>query len=132
MRAGEFIYTTLKNNATVNAIVGTGDNCRVFPLVDNQSFIVPFITYQTISTTANATKSGVSLMDIKTIQINIVGATPLLTTVLAEAVRTALDYTTNVGIQQCYFDSERDDWQDTTTNDGACMIQQDYKLLINR
>jgi len=132
MTAGQAIYSILKNNSGVNSIVGTGDNCRVFPLIDNQSYQIPFVTYENISTIASPTKSGVSTLDDKLYQINIVSNNPASTRILADAVRAALDYATTGDLQQCYFSDERDDWNEQITNDGACMIQQDYRLLMNR
>lgn len=136
MNAGVIIYNILKNNADVTNIVGSGDNCRVFPLITNQSYDIPFITYQNITTLPNATKSGPSTLDEKFYQLNIVANTPESCTALAEAVRAALDYATyNNGdntAQQIYFSDERDDWNNDAVNDGVCMIQQDYRLLIER
>lgn len=136
MNAGTIIYNILKANSGVNSIVGTGDSCRVHPLINNQSYDIPFITFQNITTLPNATKSGPSTLDEKLYQLNIVANTPAACKTLAEAVRTALDYATyNVGAntaQQIYFSDERDDWSNEATNDGVCMIQQDYRLLIER
>ncbi len=125
---GQAIYNILINDATVSALIST----RCYPLINNATYTVPFVTYQNITTLPNATKSGASTLDYKDYQINIIGQTPYLCRQLAEAVRDALDYSTYTGVQQIFFLDERDDWNEQVTVDGACMIQQDYRLLINR
>lgn len=136
MNGGKAIYSILKNNAAVNAIVGTGDNCRVFPLIENQSYTMPFITYDAAFNEPNPTKSGPSTLDEKSYQINIVAATPDACEDLAEKVRLALDYSSgtydDIVLQHCYYTDERNGWFEKAVNDGATMIIQDYTLLIVR
>jgi hypothetical protein len=133
---GTVIYTILKNNSAVNSIVGTGDNCRVYPLIDNQSYTIPFITFMNVGTNPNPTKSGVSTYDERLYQLNIVANTPEQAKTLSDAVRAALDYATGtysgVVLQICMFEDEKDLWSETVTNDGGCMVMQDYKLSIVR
>jgi hypothetical protein len=130
--AGEFIFTTLSTNEDVSDILGSGDLCRVYPLLNNESYELPYVTYQNIYTSANATKSGVSTLDEKIYQINIVATTPFGCVELTEKIRAALDYSSSENIQQCFFEDERDTWVNDNSEDGSCMIQQDYRFLINR
>jgi hypothetical protein len=125
---GIAIYNILKDDTAVAAIVSD----RIYPLVDNQSYVIPYITYQQIYTLPHATKSGPSTQDDKVYQLNIVSNTPIACRTLSEAVRDALEYATYTDVQKIFFEDERDDWNEEITNDGACMIQQDYRLIINR
>lgn len=132
MNGGDVIYSILSNSAGVTGVVSE----RIYALIDNQSYTLPFITYSNVLTSPNATKSGPSTLDEKTYQINIVAATHKQCNALAELVRSALDYANGTYngtvLQQCYMDDERTGWFDKITNDGGAMIMQDYVMLIER
>jgi hypothetical protein len=137
MNAGVVIYSILSGSPNVTALVGSGDNCRVYPIRYNSGYDLPYITYQHISKSPNPTKTGPSTLDEDYYQLNIVAATPLQARDLAAKVRTALDYVGGVvftggTLQQSYMVTERDYFLDDAKNDGVCMIQQDYRLLIVR
>ena len=136
MSGGVAIYQLLKSNTDITDIVGSGDDCRIYPLVNTQEYEIPYIVYSTVYTKANATKSGVSTLDEVTYQIDIVTLLPSQTTALAELVRETLDYATynsnGVNVQQIYFTDQRDQWNSQTNTETAFMIQQDYTLMINR
>ena len=137
MNTGVVIYQILSGDANITALVGSGNACRVFPIRYNMGYDLPYITYQQIAKTPNATKSGASTLDEDYYQLNIVAATPTAARDLAAKVRNALDYRTNVvfgsyTLQQAYIVTERDYFIDEAKNEGVCMIQQDYRLLIVR
>lgn len=136
MSAGKVIYNLLSNTAGITAIVGSGNNCRIYPLVANQNYDIPCIVFSEISTTPNATKSGVSTMDESLYQLDIMASTRANAETLANLVRTALDYASGtyagVTLGHSTFLQSRDTWNEFAKNTGVAMIQVDYKLFIQR
>ncbi len=136
MSAGVVIYQALSNNSTVTAIVGSGTNCRIYPLIQNQNYDIPAIIYSEISTTPNATKSGVSTMDESLMQLDIIATTRANAQTLASAVRSVLDYlqgtVSGITVSQCMFVQQRDSWNEFAKTEGLAVIQVDYKLFIAR
>ncbi|MFL5731461.1 MAG: DUF3168 domain-containing protein [Cytophagaceae bacterium] len=70
MNIGAAIYSILKNDAAVSAIVGTGDNCKIYPVVIPQGVVSPSVKFHVVHVQPTDTKQGVSPLDVYTIQID--------------------------------------------------------------
>lgn len=136
MSAGVVIFQILSNDTDVTDIVGSGNDCRVTPLAQYESYQTPFITYREVSTVPNATKSGVSTCDETLIQLDIVADTQAQAQDLADKVRTALDYAigtySGISLNQAMFSQQRTVFNEFAKNDGVAIIEHDYRLFINR
>lgn len=85
------IYDILKNTAAVTAIVGTGDDCRIYPVMIPQGIKKPAITYQRISDLPTKDKDGVSKLDVDLLDLDFWGFDYDVLKNLKKEVRTALD-----------------------------------------
>ena len=141
MNAGNAIYTILSNAAAVTTIVGTGSNCRVYPMHVAQGKQMPFISYMVTNVQPRPSKDSASTLDTYTVQINcfakIAGADSPYTQVnnLADAVRSALDKIAQgtyggISVHACDFRNQRDDFALDAQEEGAMMITQEYTLWI--
>lgn len=141
MNAGNAIYNILSNNAGVTAIVGTGSNCRIYPLHVAQNKAMPFIAYGITNVQPRPSKTSASTLDTYTVQVNcytkMSGANAPYTQVnqLADAVRAALDKVAQgtyggINVHACDFRSQRDDYFLNAQEDGAMMISMEFSLWI--
>jgi len=136
---GKAIYYILSNNSDVTDIVGDADTYRITPLFEPQTLQVPAITYQDVSNDPANTKTGASITDTETYQVNSYceGSTAYEDAKdLAEKVRLALDFQAGtfngVVIQRIFFQGQQIVWDDSSRNEGVCMVAQDYKIIVNR
>ncbi len=136
MSAAVVIYQILSAETDITDIVGSGNDCRVFPAVSNKNYDIPYITYQQIVNVPNPSKSGVSTLDEDVYQINIAAKTRAQCDTLAELVRIALDYATGTYsgsvLQLCVYQTQRDLWYENAQDDGLIVVSQDYKFFMVR
>ena len=104
MNIGIGIYAILKANAAVIALIGSGDNCRAYPLMIPQTKAIPAIIYELISTQPFPTKSGVSTADHSVYDLICVDDTYDGAVAVAVAVRAAMDGIRNATHGGIYFD----------------------------
>lgn len=104
------VIEILKANAGVTAIVGAGDNAKIYPLEAAQTQAVPYIVVRLLGNSPQDTKQGVSSLDETTVAVYCCQSSYLLSRTLAEAVRSALDRSTISGgaetVQAIYFQDE--------------------------
>jgi hypothetical protein len=117
----EVIYGMLSSTADVTAIVGTGDNCRIFPVVADEGVRSPFITFNVINVSPDDSKSGAAQVDNIYVQVSCFGDSYTDTAILATKVRTALDrFTGPVG----------DDLVDGIRFEGFASMTEDETKVI--
>lgn len=135
----DYIYYKLSNNAGVTALVGT----RIYPQVAPQTETRPLIVYSIISDVPTNTKSGGSTLDAYRVQITCLadsvdtynGQDKI--NAIGEAVRSLFEFIQNdtqasVTIQQSFFLSESDAFDQTGGKDGTYMKFQDYTFWKTR
>lgn len=132
MKYGKAIYGILSNAASVTAVVGTGDNCRVYPLIAPQEKRFPYIVYTVVSIDPDDSKDGVSKLDNFIVQVSCFGENYNQTATLAGNVRTALDRYTGtingVEVDGVRLEASREDVEDETK--VVYHISQDFKVRI--
>lgn len=141
MNAGNAIYNILSNNAGVTAIVGSGSNCRIYPLHIAQGKAMPYIAYGVTNVQPRPSKTSASTLDTYTIQVNCYAAMGTasgpytVVNQMADAVRAALDKVAQgtyagIAVHACDYRSQRDDYFLNAQEDGAVLISQEYSLWI--
>ena len=91
MAGAKSLYYLLKNAAAVTAIVGTGDNARIYPLRLPQKLAFPAITYQQITNVPTNQKDAVSGFDKVYFDVDCWSKDYDQVIALGAAVRAALD-----------------------------------------
>jgi hypothetical protein len=128
MSASTIINGILSSSAAVTGVVGT----RIYPQQMPQTAQFPALTFTTISTVPNNTKSGVSSMDRLRIQVTMVANLQSTIDDLGSKVRTALDYYVSAPVQLISFQSENDTFDEGSGQDGIFIKFQDYFLTISK
>jgi hypothetical protein len=128
MSASTIIYGILSSSAAVTGVVGT----RIYPQQMPQTTAFPALTFTTISTVPNNTKSGVSTMDQLRIQVTMVANLQSTIDDIGTKVRTALDYYVSAPVQLISFQSESDTFDEGSAQDGVFIKYQDYFLTISK
>lgn len=136
MSVGKFIYSVLKNDVAVGPLLLSGSVYKIHPLTGYIEEQAPFVTYQTITQTANNTKAVPSTVDTLRVQVNIIHNTYDDVVDLARKVRTALDYKLGtfegVQVQYCAFQTSNDTFEDGGKLNGISMVAQEYLIRIVR
>lgn len=86
MKVGAAIYSMLKDDSAVSALVGT----RIYPELAEEGASAPYIVYSVVSNTPSDTKDGTPI-DEAQLEIFSVGSTYAAANDLADKVRAALD-----------------------------------------
>jgi len=138
MKVGKALYHILSNNSNVSTLITSDGNTRIFPSAYNfpTNVKLPYITYQMVTDTPNNTKNGVSTYDYVVVQVSIYHNTYSEMITLADHVRTALDYTSGtfngVIVNKIFFDSQAENYDESTGSKGLFGVAQDYRFNINR
>ena len=91
MNIGNGIYNILVNDAGVTALVGSGANSRIYPLMIPQKAALPAVIYLMTSCQPFPTKTGVSSASHYLFDLVCIAETYDGGIALADAVRSALD-----------------------------------------
>jgi hypothetical protein len=142
MNAGNAIYTLLNAASAVTAIVGTGSNCRVYPLHVAQGKVMPYIAYRCTLDQPNPSKDSASTLDKYRVEVMCFykadqqanGPYTKVNT-LADAVRSALDKCaagtySGINLRECNYRTQRDEWIQDAQTEGAVAIMQEYTMWI--
>jgi ABC-type molybdate transport system substrate-binding protein len=86
MKVGAAIYSMLKDDSAVSALVGT----RIYPELAEEGAATPYVVYSVVSNTPSDTKDGTPI-DEAQLEIFSVGSTYAAANDLADKVRAALD-----------------------------------------
>jgi len=142
MNAGNAIYTLLNAASAVTAIVGTGSNCRVYPLHVAQGKAMPYIAYRVTLDQPNPSKESASTLDKYRVEVmsfyaaNQQANGPYTkVNTLADAVRSALDKCaagtySGINLRECNYRTQRDEWIQDAQTEGAVAIMQEYTMWI--
>ncbi len=103
MNIGDGIYAILKNAAGVTALIGSGDDCRAYPLMIPQTKSLPAVIYELTSTQPFPTKDGVSTADHSSYDLICVDDGYDGAVDLGAAVRDAMDGIRNATHGSIYF-----------------------------
>tara|TARA_Y100000114_G_C11682684_1_gene289388 strand:- start:185 stop:604 length:420 start_codon:yes stop_codon:yes gene_type:complete len=138
MQVGKAIFDILTNNAAVLAITSDGGtDPRIFPSRFDfpKDVQTPYITYQIVSQEPNNIKSGPSLYDYVSVQINLYSTSYSSLITLSGKVRTALDYVSGtfqgVDVDKIFFQNQNELFDDSAGQQGFYGIAQDYRFNIN-
>ena len=87
------LYDKLTGTAALTALIGSGNDCRLYPELAPASTTKPYVTFSTISTTRSRHFAGItnSQVDFARVQVDIWAATSVSRRDTAEAVRDAMD-----------------------------------------
>lgn len=137
MSAEAAIYAKLSGTAGITALVGSGNDCRVYPNQALAGCALPYIVFKQDNTSqVNDTKDGASVTDEQDYILLIVGATFTAARQLSELVRTTLDQAEGVmggiTVQVIDFRNENADYMDGILTHGAQTITQSYTVRYNR
>jgi len=133
MKAGRAIYNILSNDATLILLLTESGEVKVFPDQMPQRFSYPTVVYSIISTSPNATKTGVSRFDQVRVQIDCYARTYKAAHALDDAVRLALDrktpgtYDTVVMKGVSYLNSNGN----IEEPDNVYRVSSDYQIIID-
>lgn len=108
---GPIIYTALSTASAVTAYVSS----RIYPVILPQEVEGDAIAYALINNLPDETKSGASTLDTYTFEIYCVSKVYANADGMSTAVRNALEGYTATGIQSIRYQTERDDWDQTTS-----------------
>ena len=84
---GAILSAIINANAAVGALMGD----RFYPAPAKQNTLIPFATWDIISSQEHSTKTGVSTVDKFRVQINCWGRTTASAAACYDAIRTAID-----------------------------------------
>lgn len=85
------VIQLLKATAGVTALVGSGDNARIYPLERPQSEALPAVVVRILNDEPQDTKDGSATVSINTTAVYCMASTFLASRALAAAVKTAID-----------------------------------------
>lgn len=129
-KAGNIIRYLLKNNAAVNAIVGS--KIRPNRAADSDNY--PYIIYESISKPTTQTKDGNAQWYKMRFQLSMLATSLDSVQDLTDKVRIALDNQSGTiagfTVQNITLEDERDIFNDNSAIDGVYMLQQDYFLIV--
>lgn len=110
LSAGEIIYSILSADTDVSRLAN-----KVFPVAVDAAEL-PYVAYRRAGMEHNPTKAGQPGADTVRIEINCYAATYSASVSLAEAVRTALDYSqgsaTGLTMRSCILTDASEDYED--------------------
>ena len=86
----EVILDRIKNNAVVNAVLGSGSNCRVYPLAAPQFAEYPCVIYERESSNYSSSMSGDSNFNTGMFEVTIIAESFLTARNLSGNIRLAL------------------------------------------
>jgi len=86
------LYVKLKADTAVTALIGAGDNARLWPNMAPEGTDLPYITFSKISGNQVNSMAGVTTLANPVLQVNVYDDDHLGVKNLAELVRLALDY----------------------------------------
>ena len=132
MLVGKAIYSILKDDSTVGAVIGD----RIYPNVAMQTSAFPFVVYQVTGDSPTDTKDGVSDLDENAILILCYSQTYSEASTLADKVRTALDRVDGtyegVELQGIQYLSYNEDFDVKDDDDGVYVKSLNFRIrLIN-
>ena len=119
----EVVVAVLKADASVTAIVGSGSNARISPLIKEQSITTPAVTLQRVSTDPVNDLRGFSDLDDSRTQVDAWAESYAGARALANACRTALQNAGHLMLGE--FDNYNPD-----TDPGLYRITQDYRIWV--
>ena len=129
------VIALLKATAGVTALVGTGDNARIYPLERPQTEGLPAIVVKIQSDDPQDTKDGSATLTINTTAVYCMASTYLGARNLAAAVKTALDRQTGTygseNIQGIFY-QDQDSYKDQIpgTNEEIFEVEHIYEVWI--
>ena len=133
-----YIGKKLKSNTALNTLVGG----RIYLNVMPQGKQLPSVVINIISNIPTNTKSGVSTLDQIRVQITCMAQTTgtydgqLKVEEIAEAVRTAFDYTSGtlegVTVERTAFQNQNSAFDSSAGQDGVYLVYQDYYIYQKR
>ena len=104
------IYAQLKADTDITSIVGTGDNCRIYPGIIPQKIANPYIEFDLYNTEPTDTKDGGSKLDTYYIECSCYHKEAMDVITLANNVRGSLDRFSGIdsgnAIDKIIFDSQ--------------------------
>lgn len=116
----------------VYSVLGTLVFNRVYPVVAPQNPTYPFMVYNVVSVTPNATKATTSVSDKIRVQVDMYDKDIDALNTLASSVRDALDLLTgtysSIIVSTCRFDGQEAPYQNEVR---VYCISQDYIFRIN-
>lgn len=119
----EVTLAVLKAASAVTAIVGSGANCRISPLIKAQGVTPPAITLQRVTTTPQNHLRGHAGLDANRIQADHYAETYAQARALAAASRSAMQAAGHLCI------SEVDNY-DPEVDPGLYRITQDFEVWV--
>jgi hypothetical protein len=133
MKAINAVYNILSNNAALTAVVGSNIN----PLRIVQGVAYPGITIRVSSVTPHPSKTGYSLTDWATVEINIFATTYTQAVEISELVRNAMEVDPAQVFNQVFvwlveYTGESHMSDDNAEEYGVYNIIQDYTVSYNR
>lgn len=134
MSIGAGLFTYLKTVTAVTDLIGTGDNCRLFPEWTPEAEAYPYVTYTVIAADHVGDLSAASGIVRKLIQVDVWAATAVSREATGNALRGALDGVTNdtwgsVNVRTVALDEEVDELEEPADGDEGGVIfrrRQDY------
>jgi hypothetical protein len=121
--SAEVAVAVLRASAGVTAIVGSGDDCKVSPLIKAQTVVPPAVTVQRVSTTPQNHLRGFASLDDNRVQTDSWATTREGVLALASACRTAMQSAGHLCLGE--FDN-----YDPETDPGLYRITQDFEIWV--
>ena len=118
------LFDEMRDDAGVNAIVGSGANARVFPGIPPPDATAPFISFRRISYMREETLAGPTTLAKPIFQIDCWGSDNETMVDLSEAVRALFDgFRGNMGdgnivVRRMYLTGQNDDPEDPSDGGG--------------
>ena len=118
------IFATLSNDATVTAIIGSGNACKCYPFgYAPQGTSVPYVSWLTVSGTPENKLLGGSFCDVMRVQVDCWSNSGTQALALAEAVRTSIE---SIGYMVSLNPVDKD------TETKLIRYSMDFELIVNR
>ncbi len=130
------LYDEMRDDAGISAIVGTGDNAKVFPGIPPPDATAPFISFRRISYIRLETYTGPTTLARPTFQVDVWGSTNESMVTLSEAVRGLLDgFRGNMGddnivVRRATLVGQNDDPEDPSDGGGNDVNRNRMNLEI--
>lgn len=121
--SAEVAVAVLRAAAGVTAIVGSGDDCKVSPLIKAQGISPPAVTVQRVATTPQNHLRGFGSLDQNRVQVDVWTAHRDEALDLASACRTAMQNAGHLCLGE--FDN-----YDPETDPGLYRITQDFEIWV--
>jgi len=114
MGLAESIHTKFLATASITALIGADAAARVYPVIAPENTLAPYVAWQEIASTPDATLAEASASSIRLVQFSCVAGTYKAARDLAAAIVAALDNVTLAGSEVCLRCTEQDGYSEAT------------------